>query len=181
MKGIVIYKSKYGATRQYAQWIGDELKLPVFATDELNAVKLDSFDFVIAGSSVYIGKLLIKKWLKNNLEALRNKKIFLFVVSGTPADKKDKLDSYITASMPAEARNMCDIYFLPGKLIIKELSLLDRMMIKIGARLDKRTGAKKEMIRDYNGVKKENIVELLNALKKFSIVKSENLQKEPVG
>jgi hypothetical protein len=103
------------------------------------------------------------------------------VVSGTPADKKDKLDSYITASMPAEARNMCDIYFLPGKLIIKELSLLDRMMIKIGARLDKRTGAKKEMIRDYNGVKKENIVELLNALKKFSIVKSENLQKEPVG
>lgn len=178
MKGIVIYKSKYGSTRQYAKWIGKELNLPVFETDELYAVKLDSYDFVIVGSSVYMGKMLIKKWLRNNLEALWNKKIFLFVVSGTPADKKDKLDYYITASVPAEARNMCDIYFLPGKMIIKSLSLYDRLVINIGAALAKRKGAKKEVLRDYNGVKKENIVELLNAVKKFSIVKSELLLQE---
>ena len=29
MKGLIIFKGKYGATRQYAGWIGDELQLPV--------------------------------------------------------------------------------------------------------------------------------------------------------
>lgn len=178
MKGIVIYKSKYGATRQYAQWIGNELNLPVFETDELDAELLDKYHFVILGSSVYIGKMLIKKWLKNNLKTLWNKKIFLFVVSGTPVNKINKLNSYITASVPAEARNKFDIYFLPGKMIIRELSLFDLLIIKIGARLAKSKGAKKGMLSEYNEVKKENIVELLNAVKK-SIVKFETFQQEP--
>jgi len=84
MKGVVIYRSRYGATHQYARWIGNELNLPVFETNEIDADKLNSYDFIIAGSSVYIGKILIKKWLKNNLEAIWHKKIFLFVVCGTP-------------------------------------------------------------------------------------------------
>ena len=29
MKGIIIYKGKYGATAQYAQWLGEELNFPV--------------------------------------------------------------------------------------------------------------------------------------------------------
>jgi len=181
MKGIVIFKSKYGATRQYAQWIGNELSLPVFETWELDTRQIENYDFVIVGSSVYIGKMLIKKWLKNNRKVLMNKKIFLFVVSGTPVSKKDKLDSYVNASVPAEVRNMCDIYFLPGKMIIKELSWIDRLMIKMGARLAKEEEVKKGMLRGYNDVKKENIGKLINAVKTILIVKSEALDPDPAG
>ena len=29
MKGIVLYKSKYGNTKQYAKWIADDLKFEI--------------------------------------------------------------------------------------------------------------------------------------------------------
>ena len=35
MKGLVIYKGKYGATEQYAMWIGQELQMPVVSSDRL--------------------------------------------------------------------------------------------------------------------------------------------------
>ena len=173
MKGVVIYKSKYGATSQYAQWISKASNLPFFEIDKLDDGQLDNNGYIIIGSSVYVGKLLIEKWLKNNLKLLLNKKIFLFVVCGTPLHKKDKLDSYITASVPAELRNVCDIYFLPGKLKIKELSLFDHFMIKMGSTLAKSKEVKKAMLTDYNEVKKVNLNKLLNAVKEFTHIKYE--------
>lgn len=93
MKGIVVYQSKYGATNKYAQWIGSDLGLPVFETRELDPGQLEKYDLIILGSSVYIGRLLIKKWLKNNFKYLLNKKTFFFVVCGTPVDQREKLDN----------------------------------------------------------------------------------------
>ena len=34
---IVIYKSKYGATEKYAQWIGQELDCPVVSADDFGS------------------------------------------------------------------------------------------------------------------------------------------------
>src|SRR4030095_14325801 len=158
MNGIVIYKSKYGATQQYAEWIGQELEFPVFATNELHQEELRNSDLVLLGSSVYVGRLMIRKWLIQNLDSLMNKKIFLFVVCGTPAEKKDQLYIYVDSSVPEEIKDKKRTYFLPGKLILKELSWLDRQVLKMGARLLKSREAKSEMLKEYNDVKKENIV-----------------------
>ena len=169
MDGVVIYKSKYGATRQYGHWIGAALKLPVIESQELVNSELSKYDFVILGSSVYIGKLFMKKWLKKNLPALLNKKVFLFVVSGTPADQKAKLDGYIATSMPREAINRTDIYFLPGRLEINRLSWLDGFMVRMGARLSKYGDVKDQMLTGYNRVNQQHIVELVKAVTKFQI------------
>src|SRR5664279_520789 len=134
MEGVVIYKSKYGATEQYAHWIGAALKLPVIEAGEFVNSELTKYDFVILGSSVYIGKLFMKKWLKKNLPILLNKKVFLFVVSGTSPDQKAKLDGYIASSLPREAINRTDIHFLPGRLEIRRLSWFDRIIVRMGAR-----------------------------------------------
>ena len=178
MKGIVIYQSKYGATARYAKWISTELDLPLFETGELNTGDLNKYDLVILGSSVYIGKLLIKKWLRANLADICNKKIFLFVVCGTPLNQKTKLDSYITSSVPAEVKNKCRIFFLPGKLKIKELSWLDLVKLKMGALLAKSKTVKKAMLTDYNDVKKENLAELIQAVQNLPFIKSQSFIQE---
>ena len=167
MEGVVIYKSKYGATEQYARWIGSALKLPVIKAGEFVSSELSKYDFVILGSSVYIGKLFMKKWLKKNLSALLNKKVFLFVVSGTPLNQKAKLDGYVAASLPREAINRTDIHFLPGRLEIKKLSGFDRFMIKMTARLSKYADAKDQMITGYDRVNQQNITDLIKSVIKF--------------
>lgn len=167
MKGVVVYKGKYGATRQYSQWVGEELDFPVFMTSEVNKKDMTDADLIIVGTSVYIGKLQVMKWLKENSAILVNKKLFLFLVAGTPPDQKQKLDVYIQACVPEEIRGRCEIFYLPGRLVIKKLSWLDRFMLKMGARLAKDPNERNTMLTDYDLVQKEKIEPLIKKIKEL--------------
>ncbi|MBC7873165.1 MAG: hypothetical protein H7Y01_04170 [Ferruginibacter sp.] len=176
MKGIIVYKGKYGATRQYAQWLGHELSLPVYTPEEIQKKELSLCDFIIIGTSVYIGKLQITQWLRNNLDVIRGKKLFLFQVAATPPDQKEKLETYIRSGVPEELRHDCAFFYYPGKMAIRELSWTDRFMLKMGARLTKDPAAKKTMLTDYNRVKQENITSLANAVRNFCAATKEKMQ-----
>jgi menaquinone-dependent protoporphyrinogen IX oxidase len=104
MKGIIIYKGKYGATQQYAQWLATDLNLPVVNATERQSDDLSLYDFIILGSSVYIGKLQLSNWISSNLPAIRSKKIFFFQVAATPPDQKEKSETYIRSGVPEEIR-----------------------------------------------------------------------------
>ena len=47
------------------------------------------------------------------LFTLKNKKVFFFLVAGTPPDQKQKLDGYVKAGVPNEIPMHSDIFFLP--------------------------------------------------------------------
>lgn len=172
MKGIIVYKGKYGATRQYAEWAATALNLPV-AEAGAREERLSGFDFLVIGTSVYMGKLLISQWLKKNLETLKTKKIYFFLVAGTPPHEREKLNSYILNGVPGEIRHQCEIYFLQGRLNTNRLSWKDRLMLRIGAALTKDPVAKKTMLTDFNYVKKENITGLVNSVKNFYTITKE--------
>jgi len=167
MNGLVIYKGKYGATKQYAMWIGQELRLPVASADRFPVDELPNYDYFILGSSVYIGKLEIKDWLKKNFKALMNKKIFFFQVAAAPADQIEKRENYNKASLPPIILKKIRFYYLPGRMIMRNLSAWDRFMLKMGARLTKDSLEKKTMLADFDHVKKENIRPIIEAIRTF--------------
>ncbi len=82
MNAIIIYKGRYGATRQYAEWLGDALQIPLTVPTEISVTKLRDYDLIILGSSVYIGKLELTGWIKQNSNILSGKRILLFIVCG---------------------------------------------------------------------------------------------------
>ena len=170
MKGLVIYKGKYGATKQYAMWIGQELQLPVASADRFPVDELPKYDYFILGSSVYIGKLEIKNWLKKNFDALQNKKIFFFQVAASPTEQIEKRESYNKASLPATILEKIQFYYLPGRMIMRNLSAWDRFMLKMGARLTKDPVEKKTMLTDFDHVKKENTFPIIEAVRNFTEV-----------
>jgi len=178
MKGLVIYKSKYGATRQYAQWIGADLNFPVVDSTEVDKEKLKAADVVIIGSSIYLGKAIIRRWLLVNKNLLVGKKVFLFLVCGTPADKHDQLKKYLIDSVPAEIRRTGHFVFLPGKMEYKRLSWLDRILLQGGARLMKKNG-QKSILEDYNEVSSERIKDLVSAVKRL-LAKHEKRSRRPL-
>lgn len=167
MKGIVIYKGKYGATKQYAEWLGQMFGLPVVMTDNINGNQLKEYDFLLIGSSVYIGKLQIQKWLKSNITFISDKKVFFFQVAATPPGEKQKRQAYNQASISEELRNRFEFYFLPGRLSMQKLSWVDRVMLKMGALLTKDPKAKKGMLTDYDEVTKDKIYGISAAVKKY--------------
>ena len=167
MKGLVIYKGRYGATKQYAMWIGQELQMPVVSADHLQLKEWPKYDYIIIGSSVYIGKLEIRKWVKKNFALLTITKIFLFQVAASPVDQKEKRESYNKASLPQELLQKSESFYLPGKMKMENLSLWDRFMLKMGSKLTKDPVEKKKMLTDFNEVKKENIEPLIESIRKF--------------
>lgn len=168
MKGLVIYKGKYGATKQYAMWIGQELRLPVASADRFPVDELPNYDFFILGSSVYIGKLEIKDWLKKNFDLLQKKEIFFFQVAASAAEQIEKRESYNKASLPATILEKIRFYYLPGRMLIRNLSAWDRFMLKMGARLTKDPVEKKAMLTDFDHVKKEKAFPIIEAARAFT-------------
>ena len=168
MKGLVIYKGKYGATKQYAMWIGQELQLSVGSADRFPIDELPKYDYFILGSSVYMGQLEIKNWLRKNFKILQNKKIFFFQVAGSPPEQIEKRESYNKASLSAAILKKIQFYYLPGRMIMRNLSTWDRFMLKMGARLTKDPVEKQKMLTDFNDLKKENIDPLVKAARNFT-------------
>ena len=164
MKGLVIYKGKYGATKQYAMWIGQELRLPVASADRFPVDELAKYDYFILGSSVYIGKLEIRDWLKKNFDLLQSKKILFFQVAASPHEQIEKRASYNKASLPPSILKKIQFYYLPGRMIMRNLSAWDRFMLKMGAKLTKDPLEKKAMLTDFDHVKKENILPVIEAI-----------------
>ena len=162
-----MYKGKYGATRQYAEWLGAELKLPVQPPEDLTKEKLSSFDYIIMGSSVYVGKLLMKKWLTKNSVLFGDKKVFLFIVCATPDSEPAKQQDIIKRNVPAPLLGSQNIFFLPGRLVRQKLSRKDALILRLGSWVEKDPVKKKAMLSDIDGVKIEDLSKIIESVKRL--------------
>ncbi|MEZ4993353.1 MAG: flavodoxin domain-containing protein [Saprospiraceae bacterium] len=159
MKAAILFTGWYGSTKQYADWIAEATGYPVYNLDEVQP-DLDNFDLIILGSSIVIGKLTIRKWVKLHWPELRNKELILFTVSGTAPGHPD-LHKYLEASLPVDMIDQMDYIPLRGRLIIKELKWYTRLLLRLGARQEKDPEAKKRMLEGFDFVKRENIEPIL--------------------
>jgi menaquinone-dependent protoporphyrinogen IX oxidase len=159
--GIVLYESRYGATQQYAQWIAEALNIHAKHISELSPWELAAYDYIIAGSPIYMGKILIADWLQQYDVTLRSKKILLFIVGAAPASEKEKTEKYFTDNIPTQLLKAGNHFYFQGKMQYSGLSLKDKFFLKMGAWLAKKPEDKKTMLTDFNAVNRRNILPLL--------------------
>ncbi|HEY9000740.1 MAG TPA: flavodoxin domain-containing protein [Mucilaginibacter sp.] len=163
MKGIVIYKGKYGSTEQYAKWIAEALYLPVLDIDKQIGDSLEEYDMLIIGSPVYFGNLLLKHWLLKNESLLLTKSIKLFVVCGSAEDKRAQ-DNIIRQNIHGDLARHCEVHFLPGRVDMSKLSWFHRFMIKAAALRQKDRQIRYMMTRGYDAVKREHVNPLIKSV-----------------
>lgn len=170
--GVVVYKGKYGATRQYAHWLANDLKLPCLDMDRLADQSLNDYDYVVAGSSVYYGKLLMHPFLVRHTPALKSKKVFIFIVCATPDSDQREQKKILKENIPEPLLKKDNTFFLPGKLDLNTLNLFDRIMLRIAAFFEKDPERKNVMTNGVNAVAEENLIDLDIAVRAFSLTKS---------
>jgi menaquinone-dependent protoporphyrinogen IX oxidase len=166
MNGIIIYQGKYGATEQYAQWLAGALHMPFLKADEVTPTILACYDLVILGSSVYVGKLTIGKWLKRNPDLLAGKKLFLFIVCGTSAEDKEEQQKLLDNNLEPGFRKTTGVFFLPGRCIVSKLSWIDRLVLKMGAMLQKDPRKKAVMSHGFDHMDQKSLQGLIAAVGK---------------
>ncbi|WP_341835661.1 flavodoxin domain-containing protein [Chitinophaga pollutisoli] len=162
MKGLIVYKGKYGATMQYGIWLGAALHCPVAKSDFVRPEQITQADYLLIGTSVYIGQLQIKQWLQVNLPLLEGKRIIFFVIAGGIPDKPGEVRSYYEKCVPASLRETATCFYLPGRLNYGLLSLKDKLLLRIGAWFAARKGQKIGLA-DYNHVQREHLAPVIEA------------------
>ena len=84
MKGIIIFSSKYGSTREYASLIAQKLDTQALRASEAPSEEVSGADFVVLGSPIYAYSVLLEmeEFLRKNRELLGEKPLAAFVVCG---------------------------------------------------------------------------------------------------
>ncbi len=162
MKALIVYSGKYGSTKQYSEWISEDLSVPAVPIKSVKDKDIAAVDTVILGSSVMMGSLTMKGWLKAHWpSALEGKRLILFSVSGTkPTDQKGNKD-ILEQSLSPEMISKMKFFPLYGRIRMSDLPLLLRPLIKAieKSKKDAEPGATGE----FDGVKRENIAPIVSA------------------
>ena len=88
MKGIIIYKSKYGSTKKYAEWLKDATGYDCVATKDADTGKLSSYDTIVFMGGVYAKGIACTSFMKKVISRIKDKKIAVFICAASPYDEK---------------------------------------------------------------------------------------------
>lgn len=79
-RGIILYQSKYGATKKYVDWLVEKLGYDYVETKDAKVANLLNYDVIILGGGVYASGIAGVQFLKKNIGQLTGKKIAVFAV-----------------------------------------------------------------------------------------------------
>ncbi|MBP3460019.1 MAG: flavodoxin [Lachnospiraceae bacterium] len=85
--GIILYRSKYGAAKKYADWLKEATGFECMETKKADIQKVKEFDVIIFGGGIYASGIGGISFLKKNVQILKNKKIILFCVGASPFEE----------------------------------------------------------------------------------------------
>lgn len=88
MNGIILYQSKYGATKKYAAWLAEETGFPCRETKNARLSELQTYDVIILGGGIYASGIAGLSFLKKHIDELRDKRILVFCDGASPYDEQ---------------------------------------------------------------------------------------------
>lgn len=128
MKTIVVYKSKYGYTKKYAEWIAESLGCDI--KENASFGDIAAYDAVIFGGGIYAGRINGASLITKNFGKLAGKKLALFAV-GSNAGHKDELEEFWKKAL---GENICEKlphFYLRGGFDYGSLKSVDRFMMNM--------------------------------------------------
>lgn len=139
MKTLIAYSSTLGCTEQCASRLKADLGngVEMFRISRRRRVNLDWYETIIIGGSIHEGMIQrsVRNFCENNLDVLLKKQVGLFVCCVDPeADENELIDRAFPRKLVEHALASG---FFGGELNIKKMNLLQKIMTRKAARLQK--------------------------------------------
>ena len=132
MKAVVVYSSKTGFTKKYAEWIAEDLSLEAYDLKESDNLKevLSGVDTLIFGGGLYaIGINGLKKLLnENQTKSINN--IFVFC-TGLSLRSEAVQREIIENNLKDVEKNKVRLYYYRGGFDFQKLSLIDQLLMRM--------------------------------------------------
>lgn len=128
-KGIIIYKSKYGATRKYVEWLVDETGFDTVETSNAKISEIQKYEVILFGGGIYATGIAGISFLRKNIKSLQGKRIIVFCDGASPLDE-DEFEEIKKHNMKAELKDI-PCFYCRGGWDLEAMSFIDKNMCKM--------------------------------------------------
>lgn len=132
MKIVVIYESKYGTTKKYAEWIADALSCDLFERKSIAPSKLADYDTIIYGGGLYAGGVSGIGLLTKNFNMICEKHIVLFtcgLADPTDLENVSHIREGLSKILSKEMQEKIKIFHLRGGIDYSKLHFIHKSMM----------------------------------------------------
>lgn len=174
---VVIYKSKYGATAQYAAWIAEALHCDLRDADTFSGKAFADYTQIIFGGGVQAGGIKGFDLIRKNRRKLTGKNVVIFAVGLNVEDKESRMQIR-EINLNRRALKPLTIYYCMGAFDPEKVKGIDRGIINMTLKLledtrpEERTPAQHRLYHDMtegaNYVDRKYIAPILAAVQQES-------------
>jgi menaquinone-dependent protoporphyrinogen IX oxidase len=185
MKIIILYRSKTGFTKRYAEWIASELQCDLYDGAHFKWAGLSVYDIIIFGGGLYAGGINGVKELLRHAELPGRQKIIVFASGATP-DRDETTEELRCRNFSAQQQKRIRFFYLRGGFDYSKLGVVDKfLMILLKMKLrskpeSRRSPDEKGMLAAYEGpadfTRRRNIDELVDHVRGLTKNNSDEIE-----
>ena len=143
MKTAVIYTSQTGFTKQYAEWISEEVQGDCMTVAEAEKKDLSGYDAIVFGGWCFAGSIKKLDWFKKKAVQWANKKKVVYAVGASPLENPE-LQEGLRKNFTDEEWAQISVCYCPGGLCYEKMSGVSRVMMKMFVRMLAKNKSEKE-------------------------------------
>ena len=129
-KTIILYRSKTGFSKRYAEWIAEDLGCESRSIQGMKLEDLNDYTLVVYGAGIYAGMISGIGRIKNWMEKSSQKTWIVFATGATPPDEGYEELVFKSNFRKGESRPAHFFYFLSG-LNYEKMGFFNRALIKL--------------------------------------------------
>lgn len=130
MKTVVIYKSKTGYTKKYAEWIAEDLCADIFEVSKVNVNMLNTYDTIVYGGSLYAVGIIGVKLITKNINKLKDKKVVVFATGASPS-RNEVIREITEKNFTTEQQKYIKFFYLRGGFNYSKLNYIDKFLMTL--------------------------------------------------
>lgn len=129
MSGVILYQSKYGATKRYADWLAQATGFLAVEVKKARISEVEQCDTIILGGGIYASGIAGLSFLRKHIQVLKNKRILVFCVGASPYDETTFQE--IVRHNMKEPLNYIPCFYCRGAWNLDQMSVIDRNMCRM--------------------------------------------------
>ena len=129
MSGIILYQSKYGATKKYAEWLSEETGFKCVETKKAKIEEVKTYDTIVLGGGIYAGGIAGIAFLRKHIKDLQGKKIVVFTDGASPYEEKF-FNQLVAQNLKDELAGI-PCFYCRGAYDLEGMRLGDKMLCKM--------------------------------------------------
>lgn len=130
-KIAVVYVSRNGSTKRYAEWIARDCGADLIPLEEAVIDRMALYETLVYGGCVYSGVIQGISFIKNNRDLLERVRLVVFTVGLTQPGDETAFAQVLDRNFTEEERRGIRFFHFPGALDYKKMNFLQSGMMRL--------------------------------------------------